>query len=180
MRSPALPERGRPTDRGPSVKKLLSIVSWGCGVAIAAMAGVFFTIFFQSHALDRDSREFADKAAVAILTGWDPQKLLDRGSAQLRAAVDNEGDMNRLFLGWRKLGPLQHYEGSIGHAIVTLTPSGNAVITATYTGTADFLRGTATIKIGLVQEDGAWRIVGFGVYPVTPDPPGPTHQVRIG
>jgi len=122
-----------------------------------------FGLFVQSRALDLQSRQFADQSALAVLGSWDEQDLLDRGAAQLIAA-QTDAERDDLFAGWSQLGELRHYAGSRGGAKVTLT-RGGALVTANYVGKAEFSHGNALVKLALVREKGAWRVLGFGVYP---------------
>jgi len=151
------------------VKRLVSLARKTCCLLFACFLIAAFGLFLRGHTLDRQSREFADQSAWVVLMSWNQQDLRDRGAARFLAA-DQDGEIDRMFGGWRKLGELQRYDGSTGRADVTTTAAGT-LVTANYTGTAEFSRGNALIKIALIEEDGAWRVLGFGVYP------GKTPQV---
>jgi hypothetical protein len=133
---------------------------------MVAFAALFVTILFKGQRLTLQSRAYANASATAILKGWDQQALIDRASPQLKASVKSESKLHRMFEQWRRLGEFEKWDGCIGAASVALTPEAKAVVTATCIGKAEFAHGAAKVKFALVQEDGAWRILGFGLYPL--------------
>ena len=148
-------------------RSLLKVVGAIAGVGALAFLALFVRVLIDGHVLDRESQEFADHSAVAILSGWKEQALVARGSDQFKLAARSTAQIDRMFARWRRLGELERYDGSTGKASINLTPEAKAVVTANYVGKADFRHGAAEVRIALIQQDGEWRILGFGVYPLT-------------
>jgi len=147
-------------------RSVLKVIGAVAGIGALAFIALFVRVLMDEHALDRESREFADHSALAILTGWKEQALVDRGSDQFKLATRSNAQIDRMFARWRRLGELEKYDGSTGKASIHLTPDAKAVVTASYVGKADFRHGSAEVRISLIQQDGEWRILGFGIYPV--------------
>jgi hypothetical protein len=164
----------------PVSKGAFSILHGISAALIVGFLAVTGSVLLQSRALNREGRAYADAAARAILNGWNEQALTARASTQLRSAVESGAHLKVLFTGWRRLGEFRKWDGCQGNAAVDLTPDARAVVTSTCVGTAEFAHGTAQVRISLIQQHGAWRILGFGVYPNEPAAHETAHAAAPG
>lgn len=144
------------------MKKTLVILG-GMFLALIVAAAVAISILsVKGNALDRESKEYADAAILAVISGWDMTELKRRVSPEF-ASTTNSKDLGKLFGLFRMLGKLREYQGSKGQAIISVTPQKGKVITATYVGRAEFEKGPAEIQITLIQHEDGWQILGFRV-----------------
>jgi len=136
----------------------------GAGCLIIVVIGGIVGGFFARRIvrLNREASQFADASVVAIVSGWSEKALIDRASPELAEELNEEITSRATFDSWRKLGKLVKYHGSKPFSLWTMQKG--AVTTGIYVGTAEFQDGIANIKIGLIKQDGAWRIAQFAVY----------------
>lgn len=136
------------------------------GAAIVLAVGTLLWFgFTKGRALDAESHRYAGATIQAIVSNWNEQALLDRGSIELTEAAHSQVDLAALFARWRQLGKMTTYEGSKGEANIRFTLETGEVITAVYVARADFEQGEAQIKIVLLKAAGKWQVAGFAVYP---------------
>ena len=148
--------------RGLYVKKALMILG-GVFLAIVVIAMVGISILdVKGNALDKESKEYADAAILAVIAGWDIMELEKRASPEFTSAVKG-GDLEKLFIMFQKLGKLKEYKGSKGQANISVTVRNGRVITAAYLGSAEFEKGTAEIQLTLIKHGDQWQILGFRV-----------------
>lgn len=137
-------------------------------VAVAVIAGSRLSPE-KKPAPGADAAAYVDAAVVAICTDWNRDRLIDRASPELAAALQST-DPKEYFVELSSVGPLKKYEGATGEA-KTVVYNGNAKTTADYTARAEFERGPATINISLVKfNEGDWQIAQFQVHPDSPLP----------
>jgi hypothetical protein len=142
------------------------------GLAASLAAVVTLLCFFllrslvEEAKLNAESRRYADDAMVAVASNWDKQALLDRGSEELLQAAHFQIDIDSQFLRWSMLGRMVCYHGVKGKAAVVFSLQTGTVITATYFGSAEFARGTASITVGLVRRAHKWQVASFQVTPI--------------
>ncbi|WP_043356465.1 hypothetical protein [Cupriavidus basilensis] len=144
------------------MKKVLMVLG-GTLLAIAVAAAVGISILaVKGSALDKESQEFANESILAVVSGWDADKLISRASPEFMSAT-NGRDLGKLFGWFRMLGKLKEYKGCKGHATISVTSQQGKVITAAYTGRGDFERGPAEINITLIKRGDRWQILGFRI-----------------
>jgi len=123
------------------------------GIGIAAVKGT---------ALDKESKAYVDSAVPAIISDWNQQELLDRASPEFRQAV-KDGDLDKLYKMFRRLGKFQTYEGAKGQSNVSVTTNNGKRTSAAYTANATFETGPAVIDISLIKHDDLWQILGIHI-----------------
>ena len=128
---------------------------------VIAIVGTIFVVIKGSR-LDKESKQYADAAIAAIVSGWNKQDLVERASPEFMAATKDD-DLNKLFALFRRLGRLKKYKGSEGQANISVTTQHGKVITANYVAKAEFDAGKAKIKVNLIKHDDNWQILGFNV-----------------
>ena len=145
----------------------------GIGVTLAVVGAVLLGLLvvvgafigytaYVGNGLDKSSKEYVDQAIPAVVTTWSKVELTKRESkAFQRVATDEQ--ITKLFTLFHRLGALKTYDGCKGEATINYTPKEGKVITAAYLGHATFENGEAEIKVGLIQEDGGWKIQSFHV-----------------
>ncbi|MCE0496957.1 MAG: DUF4339 domain-containing protein [Methylacidiphilales bacterium] len=145
----------------------------GIGVTLAVIGAILLGLLvvvgafigytaYVGNGLDKSSKDYVDEAIPAIVTNWSQEELTKRESKAFQQAVTDE-QLTKLFTLFHRLGALKSYDGCKGEANMNYTPSVGKVITAVYLGRATFDNGEAEIKIGLIQEDGVWKIQAFNV-----------------
>ncbi len=74
-----------------------------------------------------------------------------------------KADFDRYFVAFAKLGPLVHYDGAKGQSKIAVLAGKGKIVTANYVAHAEFAHGTAEIDLGLIREQGHWKINAFHV-----------------
>jgi len=131
-------------------------------VTVVLGVGAFAFIAVKGPALDADSKRFADETIRAIVTQWDVAELEKRATPEFLAVAQKQ-HVDKLFLMFRRLGTLKDYKGSRGDATMSLTTQHGWVISAAYSGEAEFENGPATIHLRLIQREDQWQILRFEV-----------------
>jgi hypothetical protein len=134
---------------------LLIIVLGAIGIAFVAIRGA---------ALDKESKTYADRAILAIVTNWSEKELLDRASSELKQAATQQ-QIDEYFLRASTLGRLQKCESAQGQALMSATTQGGKMISARYTSKATFEKGEATVTLGLIKHGDQWQILNFDARP---------------
>ena len=134
-----------------------------------------------SPGLDAESHKYADDAIVTVVSRWDEDALLKRGSIELTSAARDQVDVDDLFATWSTLGRLLKYDGSKGEAKVTFSGETGPIVSALYEASGTFQNGTAQVRIGLIKRK-TWQIASFQVYSIkrrrpAPNPPAGMHQL---
>ena len=88
--------------------------------------------------------------------------MLDRASPEFKHAVTID-QLDHLFDWFRSLGPLERVEPPRGQATMSATTQSGERITADYVAKANFEKGNATIKLGLIKHGDQWQILRFSV-----------------
>jgi len=120
-------------------------------MVIGAIFAVLFIVLavIQRIASDyRDGQSYADAAAVAIISDWNEQALLDRASPDLFQVTTRE-QLDSFFARLRGLGRMTKYAGSSSGETSTSFDRfpWTLTTTAVYVSKADFEHGSAQIKI---------------------------------
>src|SRR6266851_10381943 len=76
------------------------------------------TDYFSDTLLDKESKQYADTAIIAVVSNWDQRQLLDRASPYLVKSIDAQGvgTLDALFQQWQRLGSMAKYGGAKGEA----------------------------------------------------------------
>lgn len=130
---------------------------------IAAAVGLGM-IVYQGRLLDAESKAFADQVIPAIITSRNMPALLDRLTPEVRDKVKPQ-ELNAVFDGLSRLGPLLDYGGANGEATMTYAIGSGGAVSARYIASARFKNGSATFQIVLQKRDGQWMIHSFHVEP---------------
>jgi hypothetical protein len=130
---------------------------------VAAAVGLGIVVY-KGRLLDAESKAFADQVIPAIITSRNRQGLLDRLTPELRDKVKPQ-ELDAVFDGLSRLGPLLDYEGAKGDATMAYAIGSGGAVSARYTAKARFRDGSATFQIGLLKRDGQWMIHNFHVEP---------------
>ena len=149
-------------------------IAAGFLIMCAAIAALFFRARLNAKppGLDAESHRYADDAIVAVVSRWDEDALLKRGSIELTSAAAEQVDLDALFAAWSALGPLLKYDGSKGEAKMMFSPETGPIATALYEASGTFQNGTAQIRIGLIKRT-TWQIASFQVYSIKRQRPAP-------
>lgn len=144
------------------MKKTLMILGMVLLAITVVAAAVISIIVVKGNELDKESKEYADAAILAVISGWDKNALKTRASIEFTSrATDN--DLERLLGVFRMLGKLKEYKGCKGQATLSVTMQHGKVVTADYVGQADFEKGPADVHVTLIKHGDQWQILGFGI-----------------
>ena len=133
----------------------------GLGLLILVVALVTVLVV-KGRRLDRESKQYADSAILAIASNWNERALLDRASPEFLKACP-AACTDRLFGTASRLGPLHHYLGSKGQANISVLSGRGTLVTAAYVARAAFAHGSAEIRVDIIKRAGRWQIIGFHV-----------------
>jgi len=122
----------------------------------------FGILAIKGTALDKESKQYADAAILALVTNWDMNELEGRISPEFKSTVQ-PGDVQKLFAMLRRLGSLKEYKGYHGSSNMSFTSERGKVISATYVENAEFAAGSAEIHLALIKHGDQWQILGFHV-----------------
>lgn len=131
--------------------------------------------------VDAGSKAYADEAIVAISTHWSKHELMRRATPELREKVNAKPqELDKLFhAASADLGSLREYHGA-----KRLAHSGGAtqspVISANYVATAQYQKGSAKLRIGVVKVDGHWKISRFFIDSSAMKKPSGHHGGPLG
>jgi hypothetical protein len=130
-------------------------------IVVLGAIGIAF-VAIKGSARDKESETYADSAIPAIISTWNEKALLDRAGPEFKKAVTIE-QLDRLFRWVSSLGQLQKCEPAQGRAVMSATTQTGKRTSAQYTAKAEFQKGEATIKLGLIKHDDYWQILSFHV-----------------
>ena len=131
--------------------------------------------------VDAGSKAYVDEAIVAISTHWSKHELMRRATPELREKVNAKPqELDKLFhAASADLGSLREYHGA-----KRLAHSGGAtqspVISANYVAAAQYQKGSAKLRIGVVKVDGHWKISGFFIDSSAMKKPSGHHGGPVG
>jgi hypothetical protein len=137
----------------PAAVFLVLVIVGAKVVGIATMNG---------NRLDASSRQYVDRVVPAILSEWSPRELIRHASAEFKEPATAE-EIDQVFLKLSELGVLKHCEKATGNSRISFTTQDGRVVTADYTAHAAFSKGSALIKIRLMEHGGRWEIINFQV-----------------
>jgi hypothetical protein len=143
------------------MKKLLMMF----GAVFILILGLVALLVLRGTVADRESKAYADASVISIVSAWNEQALIDRASPEFIHNA-SKAQIDALFARLRPLGHMTRYAGSSGSSFINFnvgTGSKGSTTTAVYIANADFEHGSAQIKITLIKQHGAWRILGFFV-----------------
>lgn len=147
---------------GTTMRRVFTIFGIVCAVIVVLLAVAIAWVALKGRRLDRESKAYADKAIVAIISNWNEQALLRRGSPELIKATAG-GGLDGFFMYCRRLGSMTAYHGARGQSNIMYTLNNGEVVTAAYVAEADFQHGRAEIRLSLIKHGGHWEILGFRV-----------------
>jgi hypothetical protein len=145
------------------MKKTIMVLGYVFLVLIILAAAGIASLAIIGKRLDKESKVFVDSALPAIIEEWDISELQKRASPEFDDSVDYD-DLEEYLGSLLELGKLEGYKGSTGESNITLSLGGYE-ITADYTASADFEKGSVEIQISLIKHNGAWQILDFRVSP---------------
>jgi hypothetical protein len=139
----------------------------GCGIAAIVAIGVLGALvaMFMMHApaVEADAKQAAREAVLAVVTTWNPDDLLKRGSRELDSA-QNRAKIGRLFSLYRRLGTLKNLGDPQGTSEMKfLLGAKHNGVTARYSFKATFSAGDATVTIRTRKETSGWKITAFRI-----------------
>jgi hypothetical protein len=136
------------------------------GVVFAAIivivAGLIGFTAYRGSALDTEAKTYVDQAVIDVGKNWDKAELLKRASPDLLSQV-SPGQITTLFQNLGRFGPLVHYDGAKGQAVMSVSTGSGAVVRAHYEANATFQNGPVHFRIDLSKHDERWMIDGFFV-----------------
>jgi hypothetical protein len=112
-----------------------------------------------------ETKTYVDDAVVEISGHWDKDALMRRASSGLKKTVSARPQaLESLFTSaLAGLGDMVRYKGASGSVTMKATTETGTTVSGKYTATADYQNGPATLRLGLLKEDGAWTIDSFSV-----------------
>ena len=122
----------------------------------------FCYLFYTSSRLDRESKDYADAASLAITSHWNPHELLSRASPNLRSSMTIK-QASSVFEWFGVLGTPIQSQDCKGSAMLFASFGKPSSITAQYVCSTNYQQGAATIDIALVKMDERWMVSGFYV-----------------
>jgi hypothetical protein len=139
----------------------------GCGgisvVLVVILACLIGSFAYRASRLDKEVVIYLERELPAIISTWDSQALLDRSSPELLATLKSSEDTERLFVVFRRLGPLKKLATPTG-AVSSGAFSGTGSFTlGRYTADATFEHGSAQLRIQVRRSESGWKIDGFHV-----------------
>jgi hypothetical protein len=145
------------------MRRLFQIVGVITIVVVVGIGVGLFYLIRNGSALNTESKAYVDDAIVAIVAHWDKDELLKRTTRHFRENTKRY-DVEQLFdAAAAGLGPLVHYDGATGQALMVATAGSGKKISATYVAKASFERGDASVRIVLLKSDATWEIEGFQI-----------------
>ena len=145
------------------MKKIIMLLGYVFLAVIVLVVAGAASVAIIGKRLDKESKIYVDAALPAIITEWDISELQKRASPEYDASVDYD-DLEDYFESLRQLGKLEEYQGSTGDSNITISLSG-CEITADYTATADFEKGSVELQVSFIKRNGSWQILYFQVNP---------------
>ena len=145
------------------MKKIIMLLGYVFLAIIALAVAAAVSMVIIGKRLDKESKASVDAALPAIIAEWDVSELQKRASPEYDASVDYD-ELEDYFESLRELGKLEEYQGSTGDSNITISLSGYE-ITADYTATADFEKGSVELQISLIKHGNNWQILDFRVNP---------------
>lgn len=147
----------------------------GAALAFGILSGVYVAVnAVKASRLEASSRSYVESNLPLILASWSVETLQSHAAPQLLKAMNERpGRLETIREGFdhlSKLGIYQRLSGVQGRTFI-FTAGGQTVISASYEATAHFENGAARIRVRLIQDAGAWRILEFAT-----DPPIFVHE----
>jgi hypothetical protein len=139
----------------------LKIIGALAVAAVLFLGAVVAVIFWQGSKLDVSSKSYIDDYVSTVAPNWSSDDFVNRVAPQFREQFNHDA-LAGLFSRLSILGKLKQYDGSKGHAHISLKSLGKTV-TAKYEAHATFDGGDATFEIVLLRVSGQWTIAGFSV-----------------
>jgi hypothetical protein len=139
----------------------------GCGgisvVLVVILAFFVGSFVYRASRLDKEAVAYMEREIPAIISTWDSRALLDRSSPELLATLKSPEDTERLFVVFRRQGPLQKLATPTGTVSSgAFTGTGSFTI-GRYTADATFEHGSAQLRIQVRRSESGWKIDGFHV-----------------
>lgn len=146
------------------MRKFLSIAGGFFVFLVVVIAGFIGYAAYQGRDLDASSKAYLQANLSPILATWSEQEFLKRASPELRRIIDEKPEqLDLLFKKLSGLGALKRLGDLTGDSNVSYTTGSGKVVTAAYTGKAEFENGKARITVRLIQHAGQWQLLFFNV-----------------
>jgi hypothetical protein len=129
--------------------------------AACVVVGIVF-VATKGHTLDKESKQYANTAARAIVSQWDITEIQQRASPEFKSVVKDD-DLEKLVKMFRRLGNLKTYSEARGSSNISFTTQHGKLITATYVAAADFDSGPAEIWLSLIKHGDKWQLAGIKI-----------------
>ncbi|HEX7531447.1 MAG TPA: hypothetical protein VF333_09905 [Pyrinomonadaceae bacterium] len=145
------------------MKKVLMVLG-GLFVAFVTVVVIAAAVFIpRALKLDKDAAAYIEQAVPKIAEHWDTQALLDRASPEFMSVTKSPEDLKRLFIVFRRLGALKHFDtpkGTVSNGVFSDTGSFSV---GHYTVRGTFDHGAADITIQVRRTRNGWTIDGFHI-----------------
>ena len=144
------------------MKKTLIVL--GSIFAILIVVGVigFSILAVKGSALDEESKAYVDDVTPKILANLNQESLFRFASDELKNSA-SQGEFDKIFNWFGKLGKFVEYKESKGQANISVTTQNGKQITAYYEAQAEFETGPATIKVTTIKKGESWQVIGFNI-----------------
>ena len=116
---------------------------------------------------DEDSKAFVDKTIPAIASTWDTATFMTYADQSVWGKPDTKQMLDMLFMSYRPLGKLLHYDGATG-ASHMVEADGKQSISARYVAKGTFQAGSASMDVTLVKNADGWKIQIFRITTAIP------------
>jgi hypothetical protein len=122
----------------------------------------FSILAVEGSALDEESKAYVDDVTPKILANLNQETLFRFASDELKNSA-SQGEFDKIFKWFGKLGKFVEYKESKGQANISVTSQNGKKITAYYEAQAEFEAGPATIKVTTVKKGESWQVIGFKI-----------------
>jgi hypothetical protein len=144
------------------VKRFLIILgSLSLGLIVFGIGAVAY-LAVRGGRINTESKTYVEAILPSIISAWSEKALLDRASPEFKQAATID-QVDRMFRWYSGLGQLQRCGPAQGNAWIDVSPQRGKAIFASYTFSAEFSRGDATINVGLTKHEQRWQISRFEV-----------------
>ena len=141
------------------MKKFLT---WIGGIFLLIVA-LFIFLFIGKGEYDIESKKYVERVTPIILSDLKKETLLIYSSKELKEAMNNDENTDKLFKWFEKLGEFKDINGSEGAANITYSQENGKIISANYYVKSNFETGEALVTVGVIKREGKWLIYNFRI-----------------
>ena len=145
------------------MKKLLT----ACGTIVLALIALgligYVAFFYQARRLEKEGKEYVDRAIPLIVRNWDYDALIARAAPELSRVVPPEKLALLFQMFAARLGAFKRYNGSDGSAMLSFIGGQGMVGIGEYVAQAEFEKESAELNLRVVKRKGRWQILNFQV-----------------